>query len=74
MAGIEPKALRRILSRLRCYYHATCLGLFLALVSWRCLIEILLEAGEDFADFFGAAEVGDGVGDGAVVFVAEQVG
>ena len=34
-------------------------------------IMILLETGEDLADFFGAAEVGDGVGDGVVVFEAE---
>src|SRR5438876_280593 len=81
MAGIEPRALRRILSTqarrphsgLRCP-HTTCLGLFLALVSWCRLIEILLEAGEDLADFFGVAEVGDGVGDGVVVFEAEQGG
>ena len=41
----------------------------------RFLVEILLKAGEDFADFFGAAEVGYGVGDGVVVFEeAEQAG
>jgi hypothetical protein len=38
------------------------------------LIEILLEPGEDFADFFGAAEVGDGDGDRVVVFYAAQGG
>jgi hypothetical protein len=32
------------------------------------LVEILLEAGEGFADVFGAAEIGDGVGDRAVLF------
>ena len=42
--------------------------------SGRGLIEILLEAGEDLADFFGVAEVGDGVGDGVVVLEAEQGG
>ena len=44
------------------------------LVSSRFLVEILLETGEDLADFFGAAEVGNGVGDGIVVFEAEQGG
>jgi len=47
-------------------------GCFLALVSYRALVEVFLEAGEDLADLFGAAEGGDGVGDGVVVFEAEQ--
>ena len=38
------------------------------------MVEILLKAREDLADFFGAAEVGDGVGDEVVVFEAEQGG
>jgi hypothetical protein len=33
-------------------------------------VEVLLEACEDLADFFGFAEVGDGVGDTVVVFEA----
>ena len=32
------------------------------------LIEVLLKAGEDLPDFFGAAQVGNRVGDGVVVF------
>ena len=46
--------------------------LFLARVSYRLSVEVLLETGEDLADLFGAAEVGDGVGDGVVVFEAQQ--
>ncbi len=30
------------------------------------MVEEALEAGEDFADLFGPAEIGDGVGNGAV--------
>jgi hypothetical protein len=36
------------------------------------LIEVFLEADEDLADLVRAAEVGDGVGDGVVVFEAQQ--
>ena len=38
------------------------------------LVEDLLEADEDSADFFGGAEVGDGVGDGVAVVEAENRG
>lgn len=39
--------------------------------SGRILIKILLETGEDIPNFFGPAEVGDGIGNG-VVFQREQ--
>ena len=53
---------------------ANYLALFVDLVSCGWLVEIFLETGEDFADLFGAAEVGDGVGDGVVVFEVERGG
>src|SRR6266404_4370476 len=53
---------------------ANCRALFLPLASRGLLVEILLETGEEFSDLFGLAEVGDGVGDGVVVFEAEQGG
>lgn len=37
-------------------------------------IKVLLESGEGALDFVGAAEVGDGVGDGVVVFEAQEGG
>ena len=36
------------------------------------MIKIFLEAGERFADVFGAAEVGDGVCDRTVIFQLQQ--
>jgi hypothetical protein len=37
----------------------------------RVLVKVLSETGEDVADFFGFAKVGQGVGDGIVVAEAE---
>ena len=42
--------------------------------SRRRLVEGLLKACESFADFGGLAEVGDGVGEGVVVFQAQERG
>ena len=36
------------------------------------MIEIALEAGEEHADIFWAAEIGDGIGDGVLIFEAQQ--
>ena len=38
----------------------------------RLLVQILLEAAEHLADLFRPAKVGDGIGDGIVVFQAQQ--
>jgi hypothetical protein len=38
------------------------------------LVQMPLEAGEHFSDLFRLAQIGDGVGDGVVVFELEQGG
>ena len=37
-------------------------------VLWLLLVEVFLENGKEVSDFFGATEVGYGVGDGIAVF------
>jgi hypothetical protein len=40
----------------------------------RRLVEVLLEAGEEVADFFGAAKVGYGIRERVLILEAEQRG
>jgi hypothetical protein len=37
------------------------------------LVQVFLEAGEDAADFFGPAQIGDGIGNGVVILEAQNM-